>query len=710
MKKISVRFLLLLIISFSIYTLNINVYADENIKDISSCNILNYENKNYTGKSIKQNIKLMDGDYELVLNKDYIITYKNNKNVGNATALIKGINNYKGNIIKKFKIVIGKPVNLVAYKYDSSSISIKWSKPSGSITGYEVYYSTKKDSGYKKLSSTSKTNYKKTKLSANKTYYFKVRAYKTINKKKYYSSYTTIISYTRPKTPSIKVSSGTNYSNIVISKISGTTGYEIYYSIDNKNHTKVDIKNELKYKIDNLDNIKKYYYKVRAYKTINNKKIYSSYSKTLSSITIPNKPSVTFYKDGTSSIINWDKIDSASGYEIYQSTDGKKYFKIKVITNKNITKYTKTKLSSSKTYYYKVRTYTNIYKTKVYSSYSNVISNTVAYMNFTNDGIKIKGSIKNGSGKYSLEACSSFECIPINITIDNNYYLANINIKDLKNDTYKLYITDNGKKMLVYNNLTFMNRINRAKIDNKLVTVAYPNNAVAIKIDNFKYEYDILIDSGHGGSDPGATNKYIKEKDLNLKQTLYEKKRYEEHGLKVKTIRTNDTYGLMLGPKSISNLRRRAYAIGYFGVVSRYAYSNHHNSFTNKTRMGYEILVPNQGTVADNIVSYKIAREWRKIYPLTEDHTRIYGRNYHTSSILSKDLGEVHNIKNYYAVQRIPYELFNLKNVVTYEGCYLSNLNDYKRYLKNWKTLSEIKIKTYVESIGKKYIPPLGNN
>ncbi len=711
MRKL-VRIFLVIILTLCFSLVNIKVYAEENseiveeVKDITKCKILNIENKNYTGKTIKQDIKIIDNDQELILNTDYKVSYKNNKNIGTATIIIKGIGKYTGSISKKFKIVVASPKDLSS-KQSTSSITLKWSKNSGSITGYEVYYSTKKNKNFKKNITTKKNSYKKTKLSAGKTYYFKVRTYKTIKGKKKYSSYIYLTTATKPKTPSIKVSSNTTSADIGWKKISGASGYEVLYSTDNKEYIKVGDTKNLKYKVENIENVKKYYYKVRAYKNIGKNKVYSSYSKAVSSITKPNRTSVTFYKDDTNAIINWDKIENADGYEIYQSSNGKKYSRIKTITNNNTTSYKKTKLSNSKAYYYKVRAYKNIGKSRIYSSYSKVVNNIVITMNFTSTGIKLKGNVVNGSGKYKLKLCSSSTCIPIKATTsDKYYYVANINTKSLANDNYKLYISDNGKNMLIHNNLTFINRINRAKVGSKLVTVSYPHDNPMIKIENFKYEYDILIDAGHGGSDPGSINEYIKEKDLNLEQTLYEKKRYEEHGLKVKAIRTDDTYGLMLGPSSENNLRRRAYAIGYYGVVTRYIYSNHHNSTTNKKRMGYEILVPNQGTVKNNANPYTVAKMWNKVYPLEEKHNRIYGRHYYNDSILNKEKGQVYNVKNYYAVQRIPYELFNLPNVVTYEGCYLSNLKDYNWYKENWKTLSEIKIKVYVESLGKEYIPP----
>jgi len=59
--------------------------------------------------------------------------------------------------------------------------------------------------------------------------------------------------------------------------------------------------------------------------------------------------------------------------------------------------------------------------------------------------------------------------------------------------------------------------------------------------------YDIILDPGHGGSDPGAVNGKYHEADFNLKYALALKERLEELGLKVKLTRESDinikTYG-----------------------------------------------------------------------------------------------------------------------------------------------------------------------
>ena len=59
----------------------------------------------YTGKYIKPVPKLKVNGHTLTKNKDYTISYKNNKKKGTATITLKGKGNYKGTKKKTFKIV-----------------------------------------------------------------------------------------------------------------------------------------------------------------------------------------------------------------------------------------------------------------------------------------------------------------------------------------------------------------------------------------------------------------------------------------------------------------------------------------------------------------------------------------------------------------------------------------------------------------------------
>lgn len=51
----------------------------------------------------------------------------------------------------------------------------------------------------------------------------------------------------------------------------------------------------------------------------------------------------------------------------------------------------------------------------------------------------------------------------------------------------------------------------------------------------------IVIDPGHGGTDPGAVGNEITEKDLNLKISKYMYDRFKELGIPVSITRTDDT-------------------------------------------------------------------------------------------------------------------------------------------------------------------------
>ena len=71
---------------------------------------------------------------------------------------------------------------------------VKWKKKTTQVTGYQIQYST--DKNFKKGNKTVTVSKNKTtsktisKLKAKKKYYVRVRTYKTVNGKKYYSGWT----------------------------------------------------------------------------------------------------------------------------------------------------------------------------------------------------------------------------------------------------------------------------------------------------------------------------------------------------------------------------------------------------------------------------------------------------------------------------------------------------------------------------------------
>ena len=76
-------------------------------------------------------------------------------------------------------------------------------------------------------------------------------------------------------------------------------------------------------------------------------------------------------------------------------------------------------------------------------------------------------------------------------------------------------------------------------------------------ISNSKYRgILVVIDPGHGGSDPGAHGDYLRESDVNLKTAKYLRKKLEGLGFNVYMTRTTDKYvGLYDRPNIANDLR-----------------------------------------------------------------------------------------------------------------------------------------------------------
>ena len=90
---------------------------------------------------------------------------------------------------------VAKPTKLSAKVNDNVSITLQWTAAK-KVSGYQVYTAGSKSGKYTLLATTSATKYTHGNLKGGKTYYYKVRAYKTVKKKKQYSGYTAVVQAT----------------------------------------------------------------------------------------------------------------------------------------------------------------------------------------------------------------------------------------------------------------------------------------------------------------------------------------------------------------------------------------------------------------------------------------------------------------------------------------------------------------------------------
>lgn len=283
------------------------------------------------------------------------------------------------------------------------------------------------------------------------------------------------------------------------------------------------------------------------------------------------------------------------------------------------------------------------------------------------------------------------------------YFQSVISVNELENDTYQIFYRD---KALQQQAILSAQRLGRWHIGDKLVSFSY-EGGIFMTVEDFAYQYDIAIDVGHGGDDVGAVGLGMYERDLNLMVSLYEKQRYEEHGLNVWLIRETKDYENLLGEEDWHILQQVSYTLGWYGAVSKYTYSNHHNSDTVGATSGPEIIVLPALNQEELAVEYRLYEEFQQVYQRINTDWPLFTRNYDNGKRFSKEKGEVYPMRVFYANMRYPWECFGV-TVTTYEGAYINNRFDYDWYVKkeNWKKVSEAKIKAYVEALGMEYQAP----
>ncbi len=161
-------------------------------KSIANATVSGIKDKTYTGKKIKQYLNIKDGNITLKEGTDYTVSYSPNKKIGDVTITIIGKGNYAGTITRTFKI-IPKGTSIKKLKAQKKKFYVTWKKQRTQTSGYEIQYSTNKKfkNGNKKakIKNNKTTSSTIKKLKAKKKYYVRIRTYKIVNGKKFYSEW-----------------------------------------------------------------------------------------------------------------------------------------------------------------------------------------------------------------------------------------------------------------------------------------------------------------------------------------------------------------------------------------------------------------------------------------------------------------------------------------------------------------------------------------
>lgn len=162
-------------------------------------------------------------------------------------------------------------------------------------------------------------------------------------------------------------------------KVTGATGYRVYrYNNSTKKYTHIaTVTNGTTYKVTKLSAGKAYKFKIRAY-TKDDDTIWGAYSAVFETATRPKTPTLKVTSSTKKkATFTWTNVSGESGYQVYYATKKDGTYKKVDSYNVNVTKGSKSKLTSGKTYYFKVRAYKKTANGTVYGSWSKVVSKKI---------------------------------------------------------------------------------------------------------------------------------------------------------------------------------------------------------------------------------------------------------------------------------------------------------------------------------------------
>ena len=189
----------------------------------------------------------------------------------------------------------------------------------------------------------------------------------------------------------------------------------------------------------------------------------------------------------------------------------------------------------------------------------------------------------------------------------------------------------------------------------------------------------VVIDAGHGGSDPGALSGSLKEKNLNLEAAQYMYDRFKALGVPVKMTRTSD---VDLEPNDRPGVVLDKFGNGKDVVVI----SNHINAGGGE---GAEVIYALRNS---NKLASSILNELEKSGQVVRKY---YQRRLPSDS--SKDY--------YYIIRNTP----NNETLIVEYG-FLDNEADAKRLKSNYKKYAEAVVRAVTLYGGYKYVPVSGSN
>ena len=144
----------------------------------------------YSSKAKKPAVTVKLNGRTLKKGVDYTVKYSNNVDIGKAGITVTGKGDYEGKAKGSF-VINPQAVSGLALKAGKGQLAVRWKKGIGGV-GYELQYGLKKSfAGAKKVKISKNATVRRTLkgLKAGKTWYLRIRAWKKVDGKTYYSAW-----------------------------------------------------------------------------------------------------------------------------------------------------------------------------------------------------------------------------------------------------------------------------------------------------------------------------------------------------------------------------------------------------------------------------------------------------------------------------------------------------------------------------------------
>ena len=280
-----------------------------------------------------------------------------------------GTSGYSNIVSGKAKAAAPAAPSVTAGNSSTGKPQLTWKAVSGAVK-YEVYRSTRQNSGYSLLGTTTSTSYVNTGASTGTTYYYRVKA---VNRNGMASGYSNIVSCkakaAAPAAPSVTAgNSSTGKPRLTWKAVSGAVSYRIYRSESRgTGYSLLGTTSSTSYVNTGAAAGKTYYYRVKA---VNRDGMASAYSNIVSGKATLPAPVLNIGLSVSSGkpMLAWDAVPGATSYRIYRSTSrGTGYSLLATTTS---TSYVNTSAAKGTTYYYRVKAC----NAAGLSPYSNIVS------------------------------------------------------------------------------------------------------------------------------------------------------------------------------------------------------------------------------------------------------------------------------------------------------------------------------------------------